>query len=343
MSFGLFLSSDDAAVSSAVVGDDTPIGTGLLPQPDSQYTKLVVPQGKRERLRALKEKLIAEGKDPALTLPKPKLTRRQKYQQQLKRAEEAYTERVAAAHSTLFLANIPIGTSMRQLKVLCKPYGKVLSTRIRSVAYQTTEKGQGKHKAPKKPLLARKIMAIKGLINEERDTCNGYVHFEDPACVDVAIGALHGTLFRDHHLIADHADGGGKLDCHFTVFIGGLPKTISEERLWRWFNQHEIEDIDHVRIVRNPKTGLGLGFGYVSFKNHGTVRKAISIADKTLDEREIRIVKARENPWKKGMPPGHWQKRERLTPMGAAAAGWRPSLQGPGTREAPSGPNCTST
>lgn len=25
---------------------------------------------------------------------------------------------------------------------------------------------------------------------------NGYVHFEDPACVDVAIGALHGTLFR---------------------------------------------------------------------------------------------------------------------------------------------------
>lgn len=26
-------------------------------------------------------------------------------------------------------------------------------------------------------------------------------------------------------------------------------------------NQHEIEDIDHVRIVRNPKTGLGLGFG----------------------------------------------------------------------------------
>lgn len=47
----------------------------------------------------------------------------------------------------------------------------------------------------------------------------------------------------------------------------------------------------------------------MAFKNHGTVRKAVGLEDKTLDDRELRISKARSNPWKKGLRPGQWEKR----------------------------------
>jgi hypothetical protein len=49
----------------------------------------------------------------------------------------------------------------------------------------------------------------------------------------------------------------------------------------------------------------------VTFQNHGTVRKAVALTGQKLDEREVHVSKARNNPWKKGMKPGQWQKRGR--------------------------------
>lgn len=53
------------------------------------------------------------GPGSSTVLPKPKLTRRQRYEQKLRKQHEAAEQRLATSHRTLFVANVPIGTPGR--------------------------------------------------------------------------------------------------------------------------------------------------------------------------------------------------------------------------------------
>ena len=59
-----------------------------------------------------------------------------------------------------------------------------------------------------------------------------------------------------------------------TIFIGNLPYVVSEEDI-----RHQFEDcgkIENVRLVRDPKTFLGKGIGYVMFSNKEEMQKALT-------------------------------------------------------------------
>ena len=47
------------------------------------------------------------------------------------------------------------------------------------------------------------------------------------------------------------------------VFVGNLPFDVQDEELWTHFER--CGDIEFVRIVRDKKTNIGKGFGYVQF------------------------------------------------------------------------------
>jgi len=49
-----------------------------------------------------------------------------------------------------------------------------------------------------------------------------------------------------------------------TIFIGNLPFIVSEEELRAAFV--ECGKIENVRLVRDPKTHLGKGIGYIMFE-----------------------------------------------------------------------------
>ena len=53
-------------------------------------------------------------------------------------------------------------------------------------------------------------------------------------------------------------------DFNTTVFIGNIPFIVSEEELRTFFVA--CGEIENVRLVRDPKTFLGKGIGYVMFK-----------------------------------------------------------------------------
>ena len=57
--------------------------------------------------------------------------------------------------------------------------------------------------------------------------------------------------------------------------------------------------INDVRIVRDSKTGIGKGFGYVNFAQEKSVKMALDImSGTTLDGRKLRISKSVERPKK---------------------------------------------
>ena len=78
----------------------------------------------------------------------------------------------------------------------------------------------------------------------------------------------------------ENAEDGDKKkhDYDSTIFIGNLPWVSSEEDLRAHFS--DIGEILNVRIIRDPKTHLGKGFGYVQFSSKEDMRKAIDNKNK---------------------------------------------------------------
>jgi nucleolar protein 12 len=77
------------------------------------------------------------------------------------------------------------------------------------------------------------------------------------------VAGLNGVLWEGKHLRADRADGGAR-DYKRCVFVGNLPFEVQDEALWGHFER--CGEIEFVRVVRDKKTNLGKGFGYVQFK-----------------------------------------------------------------------------
>lgn len=80
-------------------------------------------------------------------------------------------------------------------------------------------------------------------------------------------------------------------DFHTTVFIGNIPFIVSEEELRAFFVP--CGDIENVRLVRDPKTFLGKGIGYVMYKTKEAMQKAIKDLDGAkFKGRELRVKRA---------------------------------------------------
>ena len=82
-------------------------------------------------------------------------------------------------------------------------------------------------------------------------------------------------------------------DYESTIFIGNLPFIVSEEELRTAFV--DCGSIQNIRLVRDPKTHLGKGIGYIMFSSKTEMQDAI-VKKKNLvfKGRELRINRATE-------------------------------------------------
>lgn len=108
----------------------------------------------------------------------------------------------------------------------------------------------------------------------QKDNKNGYVLFVSKDSVAKAI-ALNQSLFMEKHLRVDTVkaqikeDGNvsksnkSEDDFNTTVFVGNLPFVVSEEEVRSHFAKFGV--IKNVRLVRDPKTFIGKGIGFVMF------------------------------------------------------------------------------
>ncbi|XP_013771668.1 RNA-binding protein 34-like isoform X2 [Limulus polyphemus] len=100
----------------------------------------------------------------------------------------------------------------------------------------------------------------------------------------------NGTLFKGYHLRVDRVIGGQQHDQKRSIFVGNLPFNAEEEELYSFFS--ECGDIAGVRIVRDPLSGLGKGFGFILFKTLDSVMLALELNGREFKDRKIRVVRA---------------------------------------------------
>eukprot|EP00613_Pedinella_sp_CCMP2098_P075019 CAMPEP_0171917452 /NCGR_PEP_ID=MMETSP0993-20121228/16025_1 /TAXON_ID=483369 /ORGANISM="non described non described, Strain CCMP2098" /LENGTH=395 /DNA_ID=CAMNT_0012553341 /DNA_START=23 /DNA_END=1207 /DNA_ORIENTATION=- len=200
----------------------------------------------------------------------------------------------------VFVGNLPLATKKVELERLFKPYGSVVSARLRSVPVLGTAVDEAGNAN-----LVKKVCVIKSKFSDTKDSVNGYVVFKDETSARRAIAEANGIEFGGHHLRVD--DGKTPtFDSSRSVFLGNVPTAATEEQVWAHFSRllaghaktSAADDdaanatakvIQGVRLVRDAETFVGKGFGYVLLRDRAAAAAALTLNGTKLSGRELRV------------------------------------------------------
>lgn len=190
---------------------------------------------------------------------------------------------VEKSERTIFVGNLSNTTITKKadykaLKRLFSKYGSVESIRFRSISFSE--------------MLPRKAAFVKQQLHSNRDTVNAYIVFGEKKSVSKALD-VNGTEFLENHLRVDSVAHPAKHDHKRSIFVGNLDFEAAEEPLWKHFA--DCGEIEYVRLIRDSKTNVGKGFGYVQFKDSMAIPKALLLDGKQLngEGRKLRISRAK--------------------------------------------------
>ena len=192
---------------------------------------------------------------------------------------------------TVFVGNVPVSAKSKKLKATFSAHGRVVSVRMRNVPVEA----EGNE--------PRKVKVLKKRLNAERGNATAFVVFAEASSAKKACEALNMKEFEGRHIRVDLA---GKpsivqsevvYDHARSVFLGHLPFTVDDEDVIRLFNKNKEypelrRSVEAVRVVRDRKTTLGKGIGFVLFKTKEQARTALLLDGTKLGDREIRVSKA---------------------------------------------------
>ncbi|XP_046288076.1 RNA-binding protein 34 isoform X3 [Marmota monax] len=144
-------------------------------------------------------------------------------------------------------------------------------------------------KIPAEGTLSKKLAAIKRKIHPDQKNINAYVVFKDEFAATKAL-KRNGAQIADGFCIrVDLASETSSRDKR-SVFVGNLPFKVEESAVEEHFL--DCGSIVAVRIVRDPVTGVGKGFGYVLFKDTDAVHLALKLNNSELMGRKLRVMRS---------------------------------------------------
>ncbi|KAI1715166.1 RNA recognition motif domain-containing protein [Ditylenchus destructor] len=111
----------------------------------------------------------------------------------------------------------------------------------------------------------------------------GFVEF---ATVEQAELASKDCPFIDSKNVSVQMKAGKEFQEKYRIFVGGLPKQITQATLHRYFSQ--FGDIFECSIVRNDDN-LSKGFGYVVYKSQKSLDRALRDQPHEIDGVEVRL------------------------------------------------------
>jgi len=191
---------------------------------------------------------------------------------------------------TLFVGNVALTVTKKTLRKIFNKFGELDSLRFRSFIGVDA-------KTP------RKVALIKKTFHAECKSMNAYIVYKDKDSVGKAL-QCNGTVLEGLHLRVDRATTDKKT--HKTkqsVFVGNLPFNVTDEALHGHFAK--CGDIESVRVIRDKQSGMGKGFGYVTFKNADAIVFGLKLNSSNLDGRPIRVYRATENTQQKNTAHHH--------------------------------------
>merc|ERR1711916_18326 len=178
----------------------------------------------------------------------------------------------------VFVGNVPVETTRKEVTAMFKAYGKVKSVRIRSIA-----RGD--------PKLTKKAAAILREIHPQRSSFNVYVVFDTIEGAKKAAKEANGQILRGYHIQVDALGFPRPTPKRAAVFLGGLPYDTEEEDLWRAFGK--VGPVVSVRVVRDGEYGFGKGIGFVNFETYEAATAALELNGTEFGDRTIRVTRYR--------------------------------------------------
>ncbi|NXT57189.1 RBM34 protein, partial [Pluvianellus socialis] len=211
-----------------------------------------------------------KGASPAITKSVANSASRATAKQQKEKKEDDET----VDRRTVFVGNLPVSCTVQMLKSLFRGYGQIQSLRFRSLV-------------PAEDTLSKKLAAIKHKVHPNAKFVNAYVVFKKECDAIKALKENGKEIASGFHIRVDIASKNSSHDNKRSVFLGNLSYDISDDAVREHFSV--CGGVVAVRIVRDRKTGLGKGFGYVLFENTDAVHLALKLNDSVLVGRKIRV------------------------------------------------------
>ncbi|XP_006623932.1 RNA-binding protein 34-like isoform X1 [Apis dorsata] len=183
-------------------------------------------------------------------------------------------EEIKEDEKTIFVGNLPKDVTKKKLKKLFKQFGKIDTIRLRG-------------KIAKSVNVPKRVAAIKNELHPKLKSVYAYIKFVSKESVKESL-SINGTEFEGNYLRVNASNKSeNKFDSKKSIFLGNLHYNIDDNTIVKHFKQ--CGEIESVRVVRDNKTGVGKGFGYVNFKNEDAVTLALELDGTTISNREVRV------------------------------------------------------
>jgi nucleolar protein 12 len=300
----------DPPLSAGGGDDDDDDGASSSSEPSSHDNPDIRSPKKRKKER----KQPKEGDNTAATVEQDGA---KKQKDDSETDKDATGDDADAEDRTVFVGNLPLGTTRKTLEALFRGNGvcvdplvdRVASARIRRVPTQGV-KLPPQHAGNQ--ALVQKVAANAGLFDSTKSSsCVGYVVFAHPSTVERAL-ELNNMEIPDP--TADEHHGQSKArhirvdrvrpvhDAARSVFVGNLPHNRTDEETLRQHvikacslqqasNNDDQEDdpIEAVRVVRDGEFQCR-GFAYVLLRDKSLVPHVLQqLADSTYQGRQLRV------------------------------------------------------
>lgn len=192
---------------------------------------------------------------------------------------------------TVFAGNLPLTITKKQLNKLFSTCGEVESFRIRGAI-------------PANPARGKKYAILKKAYHAKCKSINAYICFVDKESADKACQLMNGKEIDGQHIRVNSSIIDKKVHDHKrSVFVGNLPFAISEEHVRNHFL--DCGKISNIRLVRDWKTGIGKGFGYVMFEDVDSADLAVKLDNSKMNNRKIRVFPSEAEPKKRKVDRNH--------------------------------------
>ncbi|GAB1597964.1 RNA-binding protein 34-like [Argonauta hians] len=175
---------------------------------------------------------------------------------------------------TIFVGNLPLNITKKQLKKMFSPFGTIANMRFRGAIPADLKKG-------------KKFAVLKKMFHSKCKSINAYICFTERKAVPKA-KSLNGTEVEGLHIQVNESNFKKKnIDHKKSIFVGNLPFDIHEQELRNHFL--DCGDISSIRVIRDKVTGVGKGFGYITFEDKDAASFALQLSDSELKGRKVRV------------------------------------------------------
>jgi len=189
---------------------------------------------------------------------------------------------------TIFVGNLALATTRKQLSALFKDCGPITSTRIRSVPVKGIKLPQ--ERAGDQNLM-KKVCANTNQLDETlKDSVSGYVVFKKVEAVERAL-EMNNTKVGGRRIRVDRSSP--TIDPSRSVFCGNLPYGAEESTLQDHFVKGcalDVGDVVGVRLIRDKDSHQCKGFGYVLFKEKSMIPAALKLHDTVYRKKQLRVL-----------------------------------------------------